>query len=247
MEELIRLYIDMIEKIENSKLNTRGENLTCLFNMKGNLYNGDIMIVGRAVNGWDDAFWKHGDLRDRNTIRKHVQKIMSISENLTECPLNWVNESWGRVEYDEKGKVKYNSKKSAFWRLVNKIVSKIANEEFWWSKIVWTNIYKIAPDEGGNPKNKLIDIQYENCVKILSAEIELYKPKHIVFFTGLDWVKPFVKDIEKITLSSNKVNSLVEAIGNYNFNDGKKANIIIAKHPQGKPEEKMLEEILNYW
>ncbi|MBB1387749.1 hypothetical protein H5119_19915 [Pseudoalteromonas sp. SG45-5] len=88
----------------------------------------------------------------------------------------------------------------------------------------------------------MCDKQFTDCNELLLAEIEEYSPRVIVFFTGLNWFNGFLN--EAVSLSSNKEHSLVEAHGVLKVND-EDVTIIIAKHPQGKPEAEMVSEILS--
>ncbi|PVU64872.1 hypothetical protein C9E85_15945, partial [Plesiomonas shigelloides] len=66
--------------------------------------------------------------------------------------------------------------------------------------------------------------------------------KVILFFTGLNWFNGFLND--SICLEEGEDSVLVEAHGSLNI-DNKKIIIIVAKHPQGKPEADMVDEIMN--
>ena len=56
--------------------------------------------------------------------------------------------------------------------------------ERWYQKIVWTNLYKIAPRKGGNPSEAWRKMQREACAQLLRAEIVFFNPTHILFVTG---------------------------------------------------------------
>lgn len=63
---------------------------------------------------------------------------------------------------------------------------------------MWTNLYKVAPSEGQNPKTTLIKLQEEKCIEILRKEININKPKHILFLCGLDWLEPFINNVDEM-------------------------------------------------
>ncbi|QXM05459.1 hypothetical protein [Crassaminicella indica] len=238
MEELIRLYKEMIEFVNKKNIRTKDKKLTSLFHVKGNLYKGDLMIIGRAVNGWDEGEWVHGELNSIDEIERYVEKIMNISITTERCPLKWVKECWGNT-------TGYNTKKSAFWRTVQKLLIEKELKDYWWSRIIWTNLYKIAPYEGNNPKLTLMKLQLDKCCEILKKEIEIYRPQNIVCFTGVDWFEVFSNRIDNINLLEVD-DKTVDAVGKYMFNDNTFSNIIIAKHPQGKDENMMVHEIQKY-
>ena len=157
---------------------------------------------------------------------------------LQSCPLEWVESSWGSSEV-------YNTKKSAFWRVIKRLsqnINKLDSDESWVSKLVWSNLYKIAPSEGGNPSDSLCGYQLDSCNELFKAEIVEYKPKCIVCFTGESWFKGFLLD--NFSLIRKPEAKWVEASGTITIN-GFTTQVIIAKHPQGKPEIELVNEILD--
>lgn len=72
------------------------------------------------------------------------------------------------------------------------------NSRDWPSYIVWTNLYKIAPDKAGNPSRALMKIQREIAGKIFLEEILQWRPKKILFLTRLDWAEPFLSLVDYI-------------------------------------------------
>ncbi|MEZ9539854.1 hypothetical protein AB4160_16875 [Shewanella sp. 10N.286.51.B8] len=230
MQETI--YRDLLNNLEKSNYRNRLQSLCCFSAQKGELYNNNVMIVGRAVNEWDDDF----QLNDMDT-NLLVNKLFS-KPFIPMCPLEWVESSWGSTEG-------YNTNKSAFWRVIRKLsesINKLSSDERWASKLVWSNLYKIAPSAGGNPSDSLCGYQFDACNELLKVEIQEYKPKCIVFFTGENWFDGFL--LENITLMNKSESKLVDARGILKLN-GFTTKIVIAKHPQGKPEANMLNEILD--
>jgi len=230
MQETI--YRDLLNNLQKSNYRNRLQRLCCFSAQKGDLYNNNLMIVGRAVNEWDYDF-KLDDMDTNSLVNKLFSKY-----SLAGCPLEWVESSWGSAEG-------YNTNKSAFWRVIRKLsesINELSSDERWASKLVWSNLYKIAPSAGGNPSNSLCGYQFDACNELLKAEIEEYKPKCIVFFTGENWFNGFL--LENMTLMKNAKSKLVEARGTLKIN-GLTTKVVIAKHPQGKPEVNMLNEILD--
>lgn len=230
MQETI--YEDLLNNLEKSKYKNRLQSLCCFSAQKGKLYNNNLMIVGRAVNGWGNDF----RLNDIHTCAI-VKKLFS-NASVQKCPLEWVESSWGSTQ-------DYNTKKSAFWRVIKSLsqkINKLGSDDRWVSKLVWSNLYKIAPSAGGNPSDSLCDYQFDSCNELLKAEIEEYKPKCIVFFTGENWFNGFLA--ENISLMPKSDSKWVDASGTLSLN-GFRTKIIIAKHPQGKPEEEMFNDIID--
>jgi uracil-DNA glycosylase len=145
----------------------------------------------------------------------------------------WVHNNEGNVG-------QYNTKKSAFWRVVKK-VSLGNNPVEWYSNIAWSNLCKLAPFKGGNPSNSFYNQQLENCQRILSIEIEVLSPKFVVMLTS-GWEKDFlfylndgVFPVEDMTILWNGYKTILYKIKNVNF--------IVSPHPQGKNEQNHIDAI----
>ncbi len=225
-------YRNLLDSLDKSNYRNRSQNLCCFSAQKGNLYNNKLMVVGRAVNDWNNTFQLESIQSDS------LLEELFPSSSVHNCPLEWVESSWGNSEG-------YNTKKSAFWRVVNKIsksVNQLEDNEPWASKIVWSNLYKVAPSGGGNPGDSLCASQFNACNNLLKVEIEEFRPKYIVFLTGQDWFDGFLS--ENISLDSIAGAKWVDAQGVLELN-GSVSRFVVAKHPQGKPESELLNEIVN--
>ncbi len=162
-----------------------------------------------------------------------------VKKRLVEDNLQWVIDRWGNNQEDEDGN-NYNTNKSAFWRLTKKLADElIENCDHVINEIVWSNLYKISKAEAGNPSGRLMDIQFELCRDILKYEFELFKPNYIIFLTGWNWANRFLSDVINIYNNTNE-GEYVEFVGKINA-----SLIIVAQHPQGKPEHPHFEEIIN--
>lgn len=93
-------------------------------------------------------------------------------------------------------------------------------------------MYKVAPWRGGNPTKKQQTIQHNLCCQILKKEIEILKPKFVIFLTS-SWESAFIdylKENQQLTGGemenwSKYKTTLVNIKG---------TNYIISPHPQGK-------------
>lgn len=223
--ELFELYQKLLEKIYVDKELYGEDELTLWSSCVGKDYNNKLMVVGRAGNGGIIYL-------DKNKSEYKDQAFVLFKEQFYNG-LQWVIDRWGVNDG------KYNTKKSAFWRLSRRLSEElIEKNDFVINKIVYSNLYKISNYEGGNPSNKLMDVQLDICRKILLKEMELYKPEIVVFFTGLGMAQWFLQD------SKNKITNInytyVEFVGQLN-----NTIIIVAQHPQGKSEQELFEEILS--
>lgn len=226
------IYRNLLNRLEKSNYRNRSQNLCCFSAQKGSLYNNNLMVVGRAVNDWGNIFQLE-DIQSDSLL----EELFPGSPG-HDCPLEWVESSWGSSEG-------YNTKRSAFWRVANKIsqsVNQLEDNELWASKIVWSNLYKVAPSGGGNPNDSLCDLQFNACNDLLKIEVEEFRPKYIVFLTGQDWFNGFLS--ENISLNSITDTKWVDAQGILELN-GSVSKFVVAQHPQGKPESELLKEIVN--
>ena len=171
--ELLR---EMIEAIGRSAPDLADAPLTGALAMRGAAYSGELMWVGRAVNGWTKRGWSPAELRNPEHVAEFIEIVASSSVE-EPCPLRWITERWGKNDGD------YNSAKSAFWRAAKKtLLRPDETDELWSSRLVWSNLYKIAPKDGGNPGSRLADIQFPFCRDILMQEIDRFRPRRIVFW-----------------------------------------------------------------
>lgn len=179
--------------------------------------NKGLLFIGKAVNGWVTNDKNVNNLFDEN----NSYRIFDRKDQM-----EWVSNLLGNT----KG---YNTRKSAFWRLIIK-VTKSYYPEKWYSHIAWTNLYKIAPWKGGNPNSKLQAQQKEYCSDILLQEIITLSPEYVIMLTsGWEWT--FLNFLNK----GKKLNVLAEKKwGKYKTKlieiEGTK--YIVSPHPQGKKE-----------
>jgi len=195
-----------------------------------------LMVVGRAVNGW-------GEGRTIEALRGLAEWddfVESIHNFDSDCKMAWVAEAAGCSDG-------YNTNNSAFWRVI-KMVSKAlgvwaqAEEERWSSRLVWSNLYKISPQAGGNPSDALCALQEPGCTELLRQELIEYAPERVLFLTGMTWAWPFMAGLGCHLQASQ---GLVEARGSIEL-PGELASIpfVVAAHPQGKDESSWVQQVL---
>ena len=192
-----------------------------------------ILFVGRVVNG--------GDVKAEASIEtlfngeKDNERIFKRNS-----PIGW-------VEYfmqHKNSKIDYNPNNSAFWRVIKGISQKVYDTKSdWWTKIAWTNLYKISPFEEGNPTREQEKIQLPYCKTILKAEIEILQPQFVIFLTS-------GKEKEFIWDSYGKTGHSIESKSwgkkkqyttkLYKIND---MYFITSYHPQGKPDKEHIKII----
>ena len=154
--------------------------------------------------------------------------------------MRWVIDLW-------EARDSYNTRRSAFWRVIRNTlrdldICDVENEYVPWSShLVWSNLYKVSPAEGGNPNNALINIQFPLCKKMLRLEVNEFKPKRLLFLTGNDWADDFLTDkwFKRNSQIGNGAYNYVEDFGLLR----KSIKFVVACHPQGRPEEDWTNEV----
>ena len=198
--------------------------------MRGSQYNGELMVVGRAVN----SFWQArypSEFASLEGAMDFAQAVIGDSNDTVNCPMGWLNQSWA-------GEVDYKARRSTYWRAIHAVMENLgligASDENWASKLVWTNLYKLSPQSGGNPSNYVCDLQLAGCIDLLQLELEHHRPAKVLFLTGMDWAEPFLKGLG-FECQADSSSSQVEGIGQGNLRNGHRLAYVVASHPQGKP------------
>lgn len=212
--------------------------LTGFMARKGQLYNHEIMVVGRAVNGWISE----ADARLANEFvdaekRTHFRIASQSLDGDSICSMQWVLQNWININSQE-----YSTNRSAFWRVIKSLVLQLnidgLNESNWSSHLVWSNLYKISPYVGRNPSDKLCWIQLEGCISLFQQELAEYMPKRLLLLTGENWAKDFLPDICN---DKKTVGNYVEACGYLSNNQ--KTKVVVACHPERKKEGIWIQEV----
>lgn len=216
--------------------------------MVGRKYARQLMVIGRAPNGWDHVDgWKDGiassDLDDaerRSNFAQAVYRSVTAPKSSNECPMSWVTNQWGC----RNG---YSTARSPFWRVIRAVVERLDIADVdgldWPCHLVWSNLYKAAPAQGGNPNGKLQRMQVEGCRRLLQWELEKFRPRRLVFLTGWDWAEPFLdQKLRDRTQLNGQL--FVERAGHLDYGFGT-ADCVVAQHPQGKPEAFWVDEVMS--
>lgn len=171
---------------------------------KGEKYDSSavkLLLVGRAVNGWSQF-----SIDSAEDFAKDA--IMQFEDEA----LEWVYDEMKGCLGNGNG---YFLNKSPFWRTSKEIWKKISNNanyidsasDKWTDYIAWSNLYKVAPHDTGNPTTTMRNNQLEACREILAAEVRTLTPTHILFVTGYEgWFDEF-EDIfhtEFVSLLNNQ-------------------------------------------
>jgi hypothetical protein len=233
----IQIFSDVIL---SSITEIANNSVTGFLPMVGHQYCGQLMVVGRAVNGWTKGIAPN-ELHDHARRQDYAHQVyQSVTENMgAECPMSWVTGCWGATE-------NYNTRRSAFWRVIRAIVGQLnisdTDDNTWPSHLIWSNLYKIAPAGGGNPGTGLRRAQFTGCKELLRWELENYRPYRILFLTGRAWADPFLTQMRDDR--GRRDHSFVERVGCLPRGPHHAAACVVANHPQGKNETNWVNEVV---
>ena len=118
------------------------------------------------------------------------------------------------------------------------------NGDEWSSYLVWSNLYKLSPHDGGNPCAFLCNIQQPACIEMLTLELNMWKPQRLLFLTGADWFNPFRTALGSAKPGEVKFNYICEC-GNATLPSGQRYRYVVAPHPQGKRAQPILADIVS--
>ncbi len=224
-QALFPLYKELMEAVEPFQDDPRG---LCPFAVQwGPRFpkeeRSGILFVGRATNGWV-SFSNDPDVLFGDTD----EAIFNLGDQML-----WVH----NLEGNRNG---YNTRRSAFWRVIRGISSSFyPNPEL--SYVSWSNVTKVAPD-GANPSDVLYYAQLEVCQRILAEEIRILSPRFVVFLTGYNWAIDFLRFLNG---GNAPTHILKEPWGDYEACTFRirETTCILSEHPMGKPEKAHIEAI----
>ena len=195
------------------------------------------MVVGRALNGWENTEVIRGDADDG--FEALIERCMRSFVGTTEyCPLAWVEKRWGKGRKGE-----YRTSRSAFWRMARRLVKHYGHSDEGWSgHLCWNNLMRVSPACGGNPPKWSYDAQLPYAARLLAAEVVALKPSALVVFAGHDWFAPFAEALES-QVKLLPTPDLRYVTGHGRFAD---SNLVVAPHPMKKKEDVLIGEIATY-
>ena len=186
--------------------------------------NEGLLFYGRANNGW---------ISSSNDVEELFADGGEDCIFARDNQMEWMAED---VVDD------YRPSSSAFIRTIKNVASEYYDN--WTSHVAWSNLYKVAPWEGGNPSDALCYAQLEDCKKIMQKELAFTSPRAVVMLTGYYWAKDFLEYMND-GLEPDCIG--YEKWGGYEAwayrLEGRL--LIVSEHPQGKPEAAHVIEINN--
>ena len=210
-------YVRLLDRAARGNVQPRY--LAVFWPMIGHRYAGELMIIGRAVNGWMIR-WLIGD--DRSTAAVAATARRHSKRDGDTDPLAWVPASaGGRADG-------YNSNRSAFWQTPRHLLRLERGGELsdWTSGLAWSNLAKLAPEPGGNPRGELFDLQVQYGPDLIRQEVRELRPERVLVMTGRGWFEPFARRLEIDVRWLDGRNLAVEGAG-----AGVGAKWVVTPHP----------------
>lgn len=201
-------------------------------------YDRTLMVLGRAPNGWASG-WSPDALTSVEAAERFASETLDGVQRPTGSsgPMNWVAEQWGASEG-------YSTARSAFWRVIREVyagISEHAKEPSDWSDhLAWSNLYKLAPEDGGNPSETLSSLQFATCLRMFRTELDEFAPRHVVILSGWGWARPFIEP----TCDWSPGEGHVEAAARYSHDDDSVSKVVVAPHPQGRSESPLAQAVI---
>jgi hypothetical protein len=107
----------------------------------------------------------------------------------------------------------------------------------WAKRMVWSNLYKIAPAKG-NPDWFEKDSQKKLSVELVKKELDEIKPKFCIVLTNEEWWRPFRDKLNPIILNNKSAPEVMS------FEQYSNTKIIITKRPKFGNNIKYVSQIL---
>lgn len=170
-----------------------------------------LMVVGRCVNGW-------GKLEEATAD----DFALAAATGITQKGFSWLNDDGSAtntyIRKSDKKECRYSINKSKFWRCTKEVLRVLKPESAvrprWFEHIVWTNLFPIAPPDGGNATGDLQEVQLAASCELLQQQIALYAPTHLLFITDWDgWFSQFSVLFPKVDRVGNSATDIVVGAG----------------------------------
>lgn len=209
----------------------------CLVGDQYNSQNVKVMVVGRAVNGWEVEFDDCSDLN--STVKSVMTQKNRLDDFASDCT------------EDEQGK-KYYYATSSFLRMMRQLVGAFTGtEENWQQRLAWSNLFKISPRNGGNPSWLMIRNDIPLYYELIKEEIAQNKPDVVVFVTDMNYFDPYPNHktyssfrtlINETDLGAVQSEFICMA---GSFVENPDVKLIVCKRPEFRPIAKMVADIVD--
>lgn len=206
----------------------------------------DFIIYGQAVKGWQPIFKAADKINGEEFIKQSAEYSNSFyadNEKGDHSPLDWVNARWSQGVYNQLNEAErefygdsewgdYYTFRSFFWNVTYKLINRWygldENSIGWAKKIIWSNLYKIAPAERMNPSEEERVWQMKKSIELVKKEIAEINPRFCIVLTNDTWWEPFRQKLKTKTITDLENKEYIESYEQYPDRD---TRIIVTKRP----------------
>ena len=194
----------------------------------GRHYDGELLIVGRAVNGWIDR-WDLDAPFDADALAAAARQ--TAEDVVNGCPMGWVLDRWKSGDGD------YDTSRSQFWVTAHEVALEDHPERAgtWPSHLAWSNLAKVSRWTKGNPSGRLRRAQLDAAAELLALEVAEFAPRRVVVFAGRDWFAPYA---DRLGLAVDWRDGLVEGMA-----DDSLRRWVVAVHPMTRSPYRVAEAV----
>lgn len=178
------IYADLLRSVAAAR-RIRPRDTSLFWPKVGRLYDGDLLIVGRSVNGWIDRC----NLDQTSVISQLAAVARRTGEGkVNGCPMGWVLDRWKRRDKY------YDTSRNQFWVTARHVAlaGHAEREADWPSYLAWSNLTKVSPWGEGNPSLRLRSSQLGPAARLLACEVKELAPRRVLVMAGRDWFEPYV-------------------------------------------------------
>lgn len=198
----------------------------------------DLLVYGQAIGGWLP------ELDYRQPIpagRMQESRDYSNDPANPHSPLDWVNLMWSKYvagEHADRRKAhverygNYTPSRSFFWQVTTYFMQQRFKLEKpywdWADRTVWSNLYKIAPQQGKwhpNPSDEDCVLQRPECVRLVELELQELKPTYCLVLTNDEWWAHFRTGL-RTTVVARPTDGPVQSVEQFGA-----TRIVVTKRP----------------
>ena len=216
----------------------------------------DFIVYGQAPLGWGTGF-SLSDTIDLNEIFESMYCSNRYPEGSDHTPIDWVNVLWtnGTIDFFTSNNLElqeyykdgiangYRAYRSFFWNVIYKLISDYykfdRSSRDWSRKLLWSNLYKIAPEDA-NPNEQEKIAQQTIGVQLIQKEIDEIKPKYVVVLTNDSWWKPFRDRLKTTPLIIPEGCPEIQSLESYG-----QTKIIVISRPRFGNSDEFVRQILS--
>ncbi len=176
LDDLVDLYGQLLERVEQAADQIGNRPIASHGPFRGSQYNG-LVIVGRALHGWDAAETPARWYAHEATMHQGRQYLLDRTRS-------WAED---RPEPIAEVAERSNRRGTAFWRLSRRLVEALHADATGpcYSHYAWWNLFPLGCDRpGGSPTGALWTAQHGLVGDVFRTSIEWLNPRQVITVAG---------------------------------------------------------------